>query len=49
MVSLGIYIVTSLRRRCEKRGVAGEPEPPLLRQCHFPPPHPRLAFMPFKG
>ena len=47
MVSLGIYIVTSLRRRCEKRGVAGEPEPPLLRQCHFPPPHPRLAFMPF--
>ena len=46
MVSLGIYIVTGLRRRCEKRGVAGEPEPPLLRRCHFPPPHPRLAFMP---
>ena len=40
MVNLGIYIVTSLRRRCEKRGVAGEPEPPFYDGVTSPLPTP---------
>lgn len=48
MVSLGIFTVASLRHRCKRGGIGGEPKPPLLRRCHFPPPpHPRLALVPF--